>query len=76
MTFTTRWSTFSAPSRFYTMAGRLIPWFWAAAILLGLAGLAVGFAIAPTDFQQGAAAQQQAAALGIRHGVLLHLWTW
>ena len=53
MTFTTRWSTFSAPSRFYAMAGRLIPWFWAAAILLGLAGLAVGFAIAPTDFQQG-----------------------
>jgi heme exporter protein C len=35
------------------MAGRLIPWFWAAAILLALAGLAVGFAIAPTDFQQG-----------------------
>ena len=53
MTFTTRWSTFSAPSRFYTLAGRLIPWFWAAAILLALAGLAVGFAIAPTDFQQG-----------------------
>ena len=53
MTPSTRWSTFSAPSRFYAMAGRLIPWFWAAAILLALAGLAVGFAIAPTDFQQG-----------------------
>ena len=53
MSLTTRWSTFSAPSRFYAMAGRLIPWFWTAAILLGLAGLATGFAIAPTDFQQG-----------------------
>ena len=53
MTPSTRWSTFSAPSRFYAMAGRLIPWFWVVAMLLGLAGLAVGFAIAPTDFQQG-----------------------
>jgi heme exporter protein C len=53
MTLTTRWSTFSAPSRFYAMAGRLIPWFWIAAIGFALAGLATGFAIAPTDFQQG-----------------------
>jgi heme exporter protein C len=48
-----RWSTFAAPSRFYRLAGRLVPWFWSAAILLSLAGLYVGFAIAPTDFQQG-----------------------
>ena len=48
-----RWSTFAAPSRFYRLAGRLVPWFWGAAILLSLAGLYVGFAIAPTDFQQG-----------------------
>jgi heme exporter protein C len=53
MTLTTRWSTFSAPSRFYAMAGRLIPWFWVATIVLALAGLTIGFAIAPTDFQQG-----------------------
>ena len=37
------------------MAGRLIPWFWAIALLLGAAGLYVGFAVAPTDFQQGEA---------------------
>jgi heme exporter protein C len=48
-----RWSTFAAPSRFYRLAGKLVPWFWVAAILLSLAGLYVGFAIAPTDFQQG-----------------------
>jgi heme exporter protein C len=48
-----RWSTFSAPSRFYSMAGRLIPWCWAVTVLFAIAGLFVGFAIAPTDFQQG-----------------------
>lgn len=48
-----RWSTFAAPSRFYGLAGRLVPWFWVAAIAFALAGLYVGFAIAPTDFQQG-----------------------
>ncbi len=48
-----RWSTFAAPSRFYRLAGRLVPWFWGAAVLFGLAGLWVGFGIAPTDFQQG-----------------------
>jgi heme exporter protein C len=48
-----RWSTFAAPSRFYALAGKLIPWCWAVAVVLGLAGLWVGFAIAPTDFQQG-----------------------
>ncbi|OGA97996.1 MAG: heme ABC transporter permease [Burkholderiales bacterium RIFCSPHIGHO2_12_FULL_61_11] len=50
---TTRWTTFAAPSRFYALAGRLVPWFWAVALVLGAAGLYVGFAIAPTDFQQG-----------------------
>jgi heme exporter protein C len=47
------WFRYAAPSRFYGLAGRLIPWFWAAALLLGAAGLWVGFAIAPSDFQQG-----------------------
>jgi heme exporter protein C len=32
-----------------------VPWFWIAAIAFALAGLYVGFAIAPTDFQQGEA---------------------
>ena len=49
------WTTYAAPSRFYAMAGRLMPWLWAAALALGAAGLWIGFAIAPTDFQQGEA---------------------
>jgi len=53
MTERLRWSTFAAPSRFYALAGRLTPWFWLATALLSVAGLYVGFAIAPTDFQQG-----------------------
>lgn len=44
---------FAAPHTFYPLAGRLLPWFVAAAVLLCAAGLYVGFAIAPTDFQQG-----------------------
>ena len=48
-----RWSRFAAPSRFHALAGRLIPWCWAVALLLGGAALWIGFAIAPTDFQQG-----------------------
>ncbi|MBK1690042.1 heme ABC transporter permease CcmC [Rubrivivax gelatinosus] len=53
MTQRLRWSTFSAPSRFYSMAGRLVPWCWAVTVLFAIAGLYVGFGIAPTDFQQG-----------------------
>ncbi len=48
-----RWSTYAAPSRFYGLAGRLLPWMWTAALVFAAAGLWVGFAIAPTDFQQG-----------------------
>ena len=48
-----RWSTFAAPSRFYALAGWLVPWCWAVAIGFALAGLWVGFGIAPSDFQQG-----------------------
>ena len=50
-----RWSTFAAPSRFYALAGKLVPWCWAAALLLGAAGLFIGFGIASSDFQQGEA---------------------
>jgi len=50
---TLRLTTFAAPSRFYALAGALVPWCWAATLLLGAAGLYTGFAIAPTDFQQG-----------------------
>ena len=44
---------FAAPPVFYPLAGRLLPWFTAAAVVLAIAGLYVGFGIAPTDFQQG-----------------------
>ncbi len=44
---------FSSPQTFYPLAGKMIPWFWALAALFGIAGLTVGFLIAPTDAQQG-----------------------
>jgi heme exporter protein C len=47
------WFTYAAPSRFYSMAGRAIPWLWALCAVLTVAGLFIGFGIAPTDFQQG-----------------------
>ena len=50
-----RFFTFAAPSRFYQLSGLLIPWLWAVAIALALAGLYVGFIVAPTDATQGEA---------------------
>jgi len=47
--------TFAAPSRFYQLAGWLVPWFWVATIALTVAGLYIGFFIAPTDATQGEA---------------------
>lgn len=44
---------YASPQAFYPVAGKLIPWFGGAALLLALAGLAVGFLLAPTDAQQG-----------------------
>jgi heme exporter protein C len=44
---------FAAPQTFYPLAGRMLPWFAAAAVALAAAGLWVGFGIAPADFQQG-----------------------
>ncbi|MEP7329156.1 MAG: heme ABC transporter permease CcmC [Betaproteobacteria bacterium] len=43
----------SSPATFYPLAGRLAPWFAGIAALLGVAGLWIAFALAPTDFQQG-----------------------
>jgi len=43
----------SSPAAFYPLAGRMAPWFAIAAAALGVAGLWIAFAIAPTDFQQG-----------------------
>ncbi|HEX6706449.1 MAG TPA: heme ABC transporter permease CcmC [Albitalea sp.] len=45
--------TFAAPSRFYRLAGVLLPWLWAIAAILAAAGLYIGFFVAPTDAQQG-----------------------
>lgn len=44
---------FASPARFYPLAGRLVPWFWCAAVLLAAAGVFVGFFRAPTDATQG-----------------------
>ncbi len=44
---------FASPATFYPLAGKLIPWFAAAGVLFGLAGLYIGMLVAPTDFQQG-----------------------
>ncbi len=44
---------YAAPQTFYPLAQRLQPFFAVAAVLLAVAGLYVGFGIAPTDFQQG-----------------------
>lgn len=46
---------YSSPATFYPLAGRLAPWFGAAAALLALWGLYIGLLAAPTDFQQGEA---------------------
>jgi len=49
------WYKYASPSAFYPLAGRLIPWFAIPAAVLFIAGLYVGFFVAPTDFQQGEA---------------------
>lgn len=43
----------SSPSTFFHFAGRLVPWFFAFAAVLGAAGLYVGLVQAPTDATQG-----------------------
>jgi len=51
--FRIRWFQWAAPQSFYPLAGRLLPWFAAAAAVLALVALYLGFFVAPTDFQQG-----------------------
>jgi len=46
---------FSSPATFYALAGRMAPWFAAAAAILAAIGLWTGLVVAPTDFQQGEA---------------------
>jgi heme exporter protein C len=45
--------TYSSPQTFYPLAGKMVPWFLAAAAVLAAVGLYVGFFVAPTDAQQG-----------------------
>ena len=47
------WFKYASPQSFYPLAGKMIPWFAALAVLFGIAGLWLGMAVAPTDFQQG-----------------------
>lgn len=44
---------YSAPSSFYPLAGRLVPWFGTLAFLLAVGGLYLGLFVAPEDYQQG-----------------------
>ena len=47
------WFKFASPQSFYPLAGKMIPWFAALAVIFGVAGLYLGLLVAPTDFQQG-----------------------
>ncbi len=47
------WFRFSSPATFYPLAGKLIPFFWALAIIFGIAGLWISFFVAPVDAVQG-----------------------
>ncbi len=49
------WYKYAAPANFYPLAGKMIPWFTGLTAILFIAGLYVGFFVAPTDFQQGEA---------------------
>jgi heme exporter protein C len=44
---------YASPQSFYPLAGRLLPWFAVAAVLLAAVAMVIGFLVAPTDFQQG-----------------------
>ena len=47
------WFKYSSPQTFFPLAGTLAPWFAAIAAVLFVAGLYIGFFVAPTDAQQG-----------------------
>lgn len=47
------WFKYASPQTFFPLAGKLAPWFAAAAVAFTIAGLYVGFLVAPTDAQQG-----------------------
>ncbi|OGT22179.1 MAG: heme ABC transporter permease [Gammaproteobacteria bacterium RBG_16_57_12] len=47
------WLKFANPRNFYPLAGKMIPWFTALAIIFTLIGLYISFFVAPTDYKQG-----------------------
>ena len=47
------WYKYAAPQTFFPLAGSMAPWFSALAAVLCMAGLYIGFFVAPTDAQQG-----------------------
>ena len=47
------WFKFSSPASFYPLAGKLIPLFTVAAVILIAVGLYMSFVVAPTDYKQG-----------------------
>lgn len=47
------WFKFASPQAFYPLAGKLIPLFWVLTAVFGIAGLWMGFFVAPTDATQG-----------------------
>ena len=47
-----QWFKYASPQSFYPLAGKMIPWFAALAAVFGIAGLWVGFFVAPTDATQ------------------------
>jgi len=47
------WFKYSAPTTFYGLAGKMIPWFAFPAAILFVIGLYMGFFVAPVDAQQG-----------------------
>ncbi|MEQ1629575.1 MAG: heme ABC transporter permease CcmC [Gallionella sp.] len=49
------WFKYSAPSTFYGLAGKMIPWFAIPSVVLFAVGLYIGFFIAPVDAVQGEA---------------------
>ena len=47
------WFKYASPQTFFPVAGAFAPWFAAVAAVLLVAGLYIGFFLAPTDAQQG-----------------------
>ena len=47
------WFKYSAPTVFYPLAGKLIPWFAVASAMLFAVGMYLGFVVAPSDATQG-----------------------